>query len=158
MVFMIFEDSINIYSNYFILETLRKYPALSMLQRVANKDFTIPNTSIVLPKGTTAWIPVHAIHYDPEIYPEPEKFDPHRFSPDEVAKRHQCSYIPFGEGPRICIAMRFGLMEMKIGLAKLLLNHNFTLDTTKTSSPLKITLSKLLLTPAEPVYFYVKKV
>lgn len=129
-----------------------------MLQRVANKDFLIPNTKIVLPKGTTAWIPVHAIHYDPEIYPEPGKFDPHRFSPDEVAKRHQCSYIPFGEGPRICIAMRFGLMETKIGLAKLLLNHNFTLDTTKTSSPLKITLSKLLLTPAEPVYLNVQKV
>lgn len=129
-----------------------------MLQRVALQNFCIPNTDIVLPKGTTVWIPVHAIHHDPKIYPEPDKFDPYRFNPEEVANRHQCSFIPFGEGPRVCIAKRFGLMETKIGLALLLLHYRFTLDTSMTSSPLKITLSKLLLTPAEPVYLNARSV
>lgn len=87
-------------------ETLRKYPVVSNLQRKAIKDYKIPDSDVVLPKGRSVMIPVHAIHHDPEIYPQPEKFDPERFSVEEKAKRHQFSYLPFGEGPRICIGMR----------------------------------------------------
>lgn len=87
-------------------ETLRKYPVVSNLQRTPISEYKIPNTNVVLPKGQPVMIPVHAIHHDPEIYPQPEKFDPERFSPEEKAKRHQFSYLPFGEGPRICIGMR----------------------------------------------------
>ncbi|CAO1427745.1 unnamed protein product [Diamesa hyperborea] len=138
-------------------ETLRKYPTVSNLQRSANKDYLVPSTKITLPKGTPVWIPVHAIHHDPEIYPEPAKYDPDRFNPEEVAKRHQYSFLPFGEGPRVCIGMRFGLMETKIGLAKLLLNYQFTLDRSKTSVPLKISPSKIILTPDELIYVNVEK-
>lgn len=141
----------------FFLETLRKYPTVSNLQRAANKDYQVPNTKITLPKGTPVWIPVHAIHHDPEIYPEPAKFDPDRFNPEEEAKRHPYAFLPFGEGPRVCIGMRFGLMETKIGLAKLLLNYRFTLDRSKTSVPLKISPSKIILTPDELIHVNVSK-
>lgn len=87
-------------------ETLRKYPVVSSLQRTPIRDYLIPHTNIVLPKGRPVMIPVHAIHHDEAIYPQPEKFDPDRFTPEEVSKRHQFSYLPFGEGPRICIGMR----------------------------------------------------
>jgi cytochrome P450 family 6 len=87
-------------------ETLRKYPVVSSLQRTPIKDYQLPNSTIVIPKDQPVMIPVHAIHHDPDIYPEPERFDPDRFTPEEVEKRHEFSYLPFGQGPRICIGMR----------------------------------------------------
>lgn len=139
-------------------ETLRKYPVASSLQRIALQDYKIPNTKITIPKGTPVSVPIHAIHWDEELYPEPEKFDPERFTQEEVSARHPMAYIPFGEGPRICIGMRFGLVETKLGLAKILLNYKFTLDRSKTSVPLKISPTSFVLTPAEKIFLNIAKV
>lgn len=54
----------------------------------------------MIPKGSTLTIPVFAIHNDPHIYPNPEKFDPERFSEENKAKRHPMAHLPFGDGPR----------------------------------------------------------
>ncbi|CAO1430189.1 unnamed protein product [Diamesa tonsa] len=139
-------------------ESLRKYPPAATLVRIAKKDYPVPNTKLILPKDSVVWIPVYAIHWDPAIYPKPEIFDPERFSPSQEAKRHPYAFIPFGEGPRVCIAMRFALMEAKIGLATLLLNYKFTLDKTKTSVPMKISPVKAVLTPAEGIYLNLIKI
>jgi cytochrome P450 family 6 len=69
----------------------------------------VPNTKITLEKGSSVIVPIYAIHHDPEIYPNPDKFDPNRFSPEQVQNRHPFAWLPFGEGPRICIGMRFKL-------------------------------------------------
>jgi cytochrome P450 len=87
----------------FFPETLRKYPPLPVLNRECTKTYKIPDTDIVLEKGTLTAIPVLALHHDPKYYPDPQKFDPERFSEEEKAKRHHYVYLPFGEGPRICI-------------------------------------------------------
>lgn len=48
-------------------------------------------------------IPIKNVHYDAQIYNNPEKFDPERFSSENKQKRHHYAHLPFGEGPRICI-------------------------------------------------------
>jgi cytochrome P450 family 6 len=76
-----------------------------MLIRECTKDYNISGTDIVLEKGMTTFISVYALHHDPKYYPEPERFDPERFNEEQKAKRHHYVYLPFGEGPRICIGM-----------------------------------------------------
>nr|QQL94343.1 cytochrome p450 6a14-like protein [Prodiamesa olivacea] len=141
-----------------VSETLRKYPVVPVLIRTPVKAYKIPGTNIVIPKNQPVLIPVQAIQMDPEIYPEPEKYDPDRFEPEEIKKRHQFSYLPFGEGPRICIGMRFGLLEAKIGLARILLNYKFKLDRSKTSVPLKMMPKSFVLSPTESIFLNVEKI
>lgn len=71
-----------------------------LLLREASKDYRVPNSNIVIEKGTQAFIPVYAIHHDPEIYPDPETFNPERFSEETKAKRHPTAFLAFGDGPR----------------------------------------------------------
>lgn len=66
--------------------------------RQASHDYNFPGTTHIIKKGHQIVIPVHAIHHDPEIYPDPEKFDPDRFLPENIEARHNTSFIPFGEG------------------------------------------------------------
>jgi cytochrome P450 family 9 len=49
------------------------------------------------------WIPIYALHHDPHYFPDPEKFDPERFSDENKQKMKNCTYMPFGSGPGNCI-------------------------------------------------------
>jgi cytochrome P450 family 6 len=88
-----------------LTETLRLYGPVPQLIRTASRDYQIPNTNITIPEGTLTMIPVYAIHHDPDIYPEPEKFDPERFSDENKKDRHSMAYIPFG---KLCDSIRVG--------------------------------------------------
>lgn len=101
---------------------MRKFPAADGNLRIADREYNIPNTKFTIEKGMLALIPVYAIHHDPNIYSSPDIFDPERFSEENIAKRHPFTFLPFGEGPRICIGMRFGLMQTRFGLISLLKN------------------------------------
>lgn len=71
--------------------------------RKSLQDYNIPNTDVVLEKGTNVFIATYAIHHDEEFYPNPEKFDPERFSEEGKQGRRPFTYLPFGDGPRNCI-------------------------------------------------------
>ncbi|XP_046627597.1 probable cytochrome P450 6a14 [Neodiprion virginianus] len=109
-----------------VSETLRKYPVVPILNRECTEDIDLPGTGFRATKGTKIIVPVLGIHWDPDLYPEPEKFDPERFNEENIAKRHPYAYLPFGEGPRNCIGMRFGLVQSKVGLIRMLSKFRFT--------------------------------
>ncbi|KAE8740052.1 Cytochrome P450 CYP4 [Frankliniella occidentalis] len=83
------------------------------------------------------WIPVWQAMHDPDIFPEPERFDPDRFTEEAKKSRHQYNYLPFGKGPRFCVAERFAILEMKLCLAGLLQQHEFDVGS-KTDVKLKL--------------------
>jgi len=88
-------------------ETLRKYPILPFLDRKCCIDYELPaptgNRTTKLPVGIGVYIPVFGTHYNPNYFPEPEKFDPDRFTEEKKRSRPNYTYLPFGEGPRMCI-------------------------------------------------------
>ncbi|KAG5322006.1 C6A22 protein, partial [Acromyrmex heyeri] len=104
-------------------EVLRKYPPVTFLMRQPTKNYTFEGTKITLRKGQAVIIPNYAIQHDPNIYPDPEVFDPERFSAENVKQRNPMYYLPFGDGPRNCIGKRFAINQTKIGLIKVLINY-----------------------------------
>lgn len=138
------------------IETLRKYPPFDNLIRTASNDYKVPDTDLVIPKDTLIFIPVYAVHHDPDIYPEPFKFDPERFTDDKKKDRHSMAYLPFGEGPRSCLGLRFGLMQVKIALIMLLKEFKFS-PSPQTTIPMKLSLKTSLLSPANDMWLQVEK-
>jgi len=112
-----------VYLNMVICETLRKYPVLPFLDRVCVNDYKVPNSDLVIEKGTPVFMPMFGIHYDPEYFPDPEKFDPERFSEENKDSFPNFSYLPFGVGPRLCLGERFGLLGTKLGVAHVLFDY-----------------------------------
>lgn len=137
-------------------ESLRKYPPVPALLRRVVKDYKEPTTNVTLRKGQIAFIPVFSMHHDQEYYPDPEEYNPDRFCSEETQKRDPFAFLPFGEGPRNCIGLRFGMMQSKVGLAMLLTNFRFTLNE-KTPVPLSFTKDNFLLTSDTSMYFDVER-
>ncbi|XP_030369208.1 probable cytochrome P450 6d4 [Scaptodrosophila lebanonensis] len=106
-----------------IQETLRKYPGLPLLNRECTQDYVIPESKHVIKKGTPVAISLFGIHRDAEYFPEPEKYDPLRFS-EETLNYNPQAFMPFGAGPRICIAQRMGRTNAKLAIVKVLQNYN----------------------------------
>ncbi|CAG2164092.1 unnamed protein product, partial [Oppiella nova] len=127
-------------------ETLRKYPPIIKLQRKAMADYKLGDTGIQLFKSQDVEIPVYAIHHSEEYYPQPEKFIPDRFLPENRHKITPYTYIPFGAGPRNCIGMRFALMEAKLGLVQIVRRYRF-FRSPQTAVPLEFKPITLLCSP-----------
>ena len=131
-------------------ETLRLWPTAPGFARTPRETTTIgADGSAGVPGGLTmtpddsALVFIPLLHRDPEVWPEPERFDPDRFLPEHNRARPAHAYKPFGTGERACIGRQFALHEAVIVLAKLL--HRFDL-TPEPGYELKIT-ERLTLMP-----------
>ncbi|CAG2119864.1 unnamed protein product [Medioppia subpectinata] len=109
-----------------VAETLRLYNPLVVLFRMANEDYKLGDTGITIPKGMMVNLDVQSIHRNPDYYPNPDRWDPERFLPENRDQLAPHSYMPFGIGPRNCVGMRFGLMEAKTAVVCLVQKFRFT--------------------------------
>lgn len=71
---------------------------------------------MVVPKGTTVAFMPYALHRNPVVFPDPEKFDPDRFLPENKANIGPYAYIPFSVGYRNCIGNVYGSFAESIKL------------------------------------------
>lgn len=112
------------YLEMVLSETLRMCCPVPVLSRECTNDCTITvpslGKSLKISKGTQIIVPNQTIHMDPTYYPNPEKFDPERFTEEEIAKRPKYTYLPFGEGPKRCLAPRLGSLQVKVAIISLL--------------------------------------
>ncbi|XP_050069001.1 cytochrome P450 4d2-like [Anopheles maculipalpis] len=109
------------YLDMVVKESLRLLPPVSFIGRRLVEDLEI--NGVTVPAGTDFTIPIYVIHRNPAIYPDPERFDPERFSDTNTQRRGPYDYIPFSIGSRNCIGQRYALMEMKITVVKMLAHY-----------------------------------
>ncbi|XP_017770172.1 PREDICTED: cytochrome P450 9e2-like [Nicrophorus vespilloides] len=138
------------YMDMVISETLRKWPSPIAIERVCVKPYTISavkesESPVHIKMGDVLWVPTVGIHYDPKYYPNPDKFDPERFSEENKHNINSSTYLPFGIGPRNCIGSRFALMETKTVFFHILSKFEITV-TSKTVIPVRISKKQFNLT------------
>jgi cytochrome P450 len=109
----------------FIDEVLRLYPPAWSIGRAAAEDDELMGFHI--PGGSTLIVNPFVTHRNPDVWHNPEGFDPDRFLPERVEKLPRFAYFPFGGGPRICIGAAFAQMELQIVLARTIQKLSLTL-------------------------------
>ncbi|XP_017084417.2 probable cytochrome P450 6d5 [Drosophila eugracilis] len=139
-----------------IMETARKYPALPFLNRICTQDFSVPDSNKVIKKGTQIIISLLGMHLDSEYFPDPISYQPERYLEDNK-NYNKAAYMPFGEGPRMCIGARMGKVNVKIAIAKVL--SNFDLEIRKEKQEIEFGIHGVTLMPKHgvPIRLSLKK-
>lgn len=144
------------YMDMVVSETLRLWSIATISDRVVSKQYLVEDydgTKVLLQPNSTIWIPTFAIHRDPKYFPNPNTFDPDRFSSENKNSIPASAYAPFGNGPRACIASRFALLQIKALIYHIL--SDFKLECSpKTQIPLKLKGGTNALVPTEGFFNY----
>jgi cytochrome P450 len=132
------------YTAMVLKEAMRLYPpAFAFGRRTAAGD-EIGGHAI--PPGADVHVTPWATHRHPAIWPERERFDPDRFTPERERERHPYAYVPFGGGPRACIGRHFSMLEASLALATVVRDYEFeAVEQSVALSP------RITLHPAAPV-------
>ncbi|KFB53108.1 AGAP002138-PA-like protein [Anopheles sinensis] len=116
-----------VYMEMFVKETLRLLPITGLIARAPTRE--IPSRGITIPSGAIVMVPLLKMHRDKKIWgPDAETFDPDNFLPERCIERHPYSFIPFSQGPRNCIGMKYGWLSMKILLCHVLRRYRVSTD------------------------------
>jgi cytochrome P450 len=130
-------------------ETLRLYPPITFIPRVANQDTMIGDKKIK--RGTMVMIAPWAIHRHQKLWPNPDLFDPDRFSLAREKDIVAGSYLPFGSGPRVCVGAAFATTEATLILARLMRRFRFEVKNPEAVRPI----ARLTTRPAQEIWVQV---
>ncbi|MEJ2541883.1 MAG: cytochrome P450 [Gemmatimonadota bacterium] len=133
-------------------EAMRIYSPFWMIDRVAVEDGEIEGVHI--PRGVMVLPFIHGLHRDPELWPEPEVFDPSRFEDEAVRERHPSAHIPFGGGPRKCIGANMAMVQMILILSTFVRRYDFELANEREVEAAP----KMILHPAGAIEMNVRRV
>ncbi len=113
------------YAEMVIKESMRLYPPAASVGREPIHDLELGGYTI--PKGALLTLSTYGMHHNPKVFPNPEVFDPERFSPENEKRIPRYGYLPFGAGPRVCIGNSFALMEARLILATMVQQADLSL-------------------------------
>lgn len=148
------EDFKNLkYLNCVMKETLRLYPSVPIITRAVDEDTVINGYKVH--KGTTVIIPIYMLHRRPEIFPNPEVFDPDRFNEENSQNRLSYIYIPFSAGPRICIGQVVAVHEVLTVVASVL--RHFSVTAVQQRDRIKLSFDVLLVPEDELLLKFTKR-
>ncbi|XP_071448206.1 cytochrome P450 6k1-like [Hetaerina americana] len=151
------------YMEMVVQEVLRMYPPAMSITRICNKRYRLPSIEegtdseggAWIEKGMPVVVPVYGLHRDPLHYPEPDRFDPERFSEEGKKERHRFVHLPIGEGPRICIGIRFGFAQTKSAIATILANYE-VFPSERTKKPIQVDPNNFLFTSKDKLWIRIR--
>jgi cytochrome P450 len=114
-----------IYTERVVNETLRLYSPIHSISRVALEDDLIGGCYV--PKGSNIYVSLYATHRLPSLWPNPDRFDPDRFAPEEIERRPRFAFIPFAAGHRNCVGASQAIVELKLIVAMIAQRYRLTL-------------------------------
>ncbi|XP_051159977.1 uncharacterized protein LOC127280771 [Leptopilina boulardi] len=126
------------YFDQVLNESMRQNHVVGTMVKICSKETELIGSdglSCRIKPGNLAVISTYGLQMDPNYWPNPEKFDPDRFSDGQKAGRHKFTFLPFGEGPRICVGMRMAIMMIKVAIATILKDYSLQVSP-KTPLPL----------------------
>ena len=115
------------YADCCLKESLRKYSVVPTVVRVCSQDLVYEERNIKIPRGTNIMINIQGAHWNEENWPQPSNYRPERFYEDVK----QYTFLPFVDGPRMCLGQFLSLLESKIVLSLLLHEYNFEIVNTE---------------------------
>lgn len=113
------------YTEQVINEALRLYSPIHSISRVAVTDDMLGGYHI--PAGATLYVSLYATHRLPALWPDPNRFDPDRFTADKVERRPRFAFIPFAAGHRNCVGASTAIAELKLAVAMIAQRYELTL-------------------------------
>ncbi|XP_040833774.1 cytochrome P450 4A4-like isoform X2 [Ochotona curzoniae] len=138
------------YTTMCIKEALRIYPPVPSITKKLSKPVTFPDGRS-LPKGIILMLSIYGLHHNPNVWQNPEVFDPSRFAPD--SDRHSHAFLPFSGGSRNCIGKQFAMNELKVAVALTLLRFELLPDPTRVPIPIP----RLVLKSKNGIHLRLKK-
>ncbi|XP_055695017.1 probable cytochrome P450 28a5 [Lutzomyia longipalpis] len=150
------------YLDQVVNETMRIHPPLIIISKLCTESVKYPvnGRDVEIPRGMTVHIPIFSIHRNENNFPNPEEFIPERFNEENGGSKifkDKCSFLPFGNGPRICLGMRFALLQVKTAVVEVIKQYKVTVNE-KTKQPLDLDVGQFFSYPRHGIYLNLKPV